>query len=115
MIETPGEIPLRALFLYHSMASMEKKSHHFLYKGTFVFSYPSFAMQLQHSLTRIYLAAAVLVTVGAQTSGPIIDLGYAQYQGAVNPATNIANFKGIRYAAAPIGRFLFRCGYNCAF
>ncbi|KAJ7238020.1 Alpha/Beta hydrolase protein [Mycena rebaudengoi] len=65
-------------------------------------------MQLQHSLTRIYLAAAVLVTVGAQTSGPIIDLGYAQYQGAVNPATNIANFKGIRYAAAPIGNLRFR-------
>ncbi|KAJ7241623.1 Carboxylesterase family-domain-containing protein [Mycena rebaudengoi] len=65
-------------------------------------------MQPQNWLTRIYLAAAVLVTVEAQTSGPIIDLGYAQYQGAVNPATNIANFKGIRYAAAPIGDLRFR-------
>ncbi|KAJ7237934.1 Alpha/Beta hydrolase protein, partial [Mycena rebaudengoi] len=65
-------------------------------------------MHLRYSLARIYVAAAALVAVGAQTPGPIIDLGYAQYQGAVNPATSITNFMGIRYAAAPIGDLRFR-------
>ncbi|KAJ6477683.1 alpha beta-hydrolase [Mycena sanguinolenta] len=56
------------------------------------------------------LAAAALLTVpfaGAQTA-PVVDLGYAQYQGAVNPANNIAHFLGIRYAAAPLGDLRFR-------
>ncbi|KAG0695320.1 Alpha/Beta hydrolase protein [Suillus ampliporus] len=34
---------------------------------------------------------------------PIIDLGYAQYQGSVDTATNITSFLGIRYAAPPVG------------
>ncbi|KAJ7238000.1 Alpha/Beta hydrolase protein [Mycena rebaudengoi] len=65
-------------------------------------------MHLRKSLARIYAATTVLVAVGAQTPGPIIDLGYAQYQGTVNPATNITNFMGMRYAAAPIGDLRFR-------
>ncbi|KAF8214334.1 alpha beta-hydrolase [Mycena galopus ATCC 62051] len=51
------------------------------------------------------IATAVLLTVplaGAQTS-PVVDLGYAQYQGVVNTANNISHFLGIRYAAAPSG------------
>ncbi|KAJ6520815.1 Alpha/Beta hydrolase protein [Mycena vulgaris] len=43
----------------------------------------------------------------AQTT-PIVDLGYAQYQGTVNTANNITNFLGIRYAAAPLGDLRFR-------
>ncbi|KAF7375448.1 COesterase domain-containing protein [Mycena sanguinolenta] len=56
------------------------------------------------------IAATLLLAVslaGAQTS-PIVDLGYAQYQGAVNPANNITHFLGIRYAAAPLGDLRFR-------
>ncbi|KAJ7235638.1 alpha beta-hydrolase [Mycena haematopus] len=56
------------------------------------------------------IAATVLLTVplaGAQTS-PIVDLCYAQYQGAVNTANNITHFLGIRYAAAPLGNLRFR-------
>ncbi|KAJ7195241.1 Alpha/Beta hydrolase protein [Mycena pura] len=37
-----------------------------------------------------------------------VDLGYAQYKGEVDTATNIAKFLGIRYAAAPIGDLRFR-------
>jgi carboxylesterase type B len=37
---------------------------------------------------------------------PIVDLGYAQYQGAVNPANSITHFLGIRYAAPPLGELL---------
>ncbi|KAJ7835554.1 alpha/beta-hydrolase [Mycena olivaceomarginata] len=64
-----------------------------------------------HPLRRLCaIAATVLWTVsfaGAQTS-PTIDLGYAQYQGAVNTANNITHFLGIRYAAAPLGDLRFR-------
>ncbi|KAG1888838.1 Alpha/Beta hydrolase protein [Suillus subluteus] len=34
---------------------------------------------------------------------PIVNLGYAQYQGSVDTATNITSFLGIRYAAPPVG------------
>jgi len=44
----------------------------------------------------------------ARAQTPIVDLGYAQYQGTVNAATNITNFLGLRYAAAPIGDLRFR-------
>ncbi|KAJ7616846.1 alpha beta-hydrolase [Mycena polygramma] len=57
-------------------------------------------------LIRKILAAAVIASVSAQ-SAPIIDLGYAQYQGAVSSA-NIGQFLGIRYAAAPLGDLRFR-------
>ncbi|KAF7328399.1 Carboxylic ester hydrolase [Mycena venus] len=36
---------------------------------------------------------------------PVIDLGYAKYQGAVDTSTNLTTFLGIRYATAPIGVF----------
>jgi len=41
----------------------------------------------------------------AQTTedGPIVDLGYAQYQGVFNDTTNVTTFNGIRYASAPVG------------
>ncbi|KAG2359504.1 Alpha/Beta hydrolase protein [Suillus spraguei] len=46
-----------------------------------------------------FLALKALAT----TNAPIVDLGYAQYQGSVDPATNTTSFLGIRYAAPPIG------------
>ncbi|KAJ6470437.1 alpha/beta-hydrolase [Mycena sanguinolenta] len=61
-----------------------------------------------HSLRTIVAPVLLAVSLaGAQTS-PIVDLGYAQYQGAVNPVNNIAHFLGIRYAAAPLGDLRFR-------
>jgi hypothetical protein len=47
------------------------------------------------------LSGAFLCILGEGTS--IVDLGYAQYQGAVDTSTNLTTFVGIRYAAAPIG------------
>jgi hypothetical protein len=47
------------------------------------------------------LSGAFLCILGEGT--PIVDLGYAQYQGAVDTSTNLTTFVGIRYAAAPIG------------
>ncbi|KAF8451113.1 Alpha/Beta hydrolase protein [Boletus edulis BED1] len=34
---------------------------------------------------------------------PIVDLGYSQYQGAVDTKLDVTNFLGVRYAAAPVG------------
>ncbi|KAJ7863934.1 Alpha/Beta hydrolase protein [Mycena olivaceomarginata] len=52
------------------------------------------------------LSSAFLCILGEGT--PIVDLGYAQYQGTVNTSTNLTMFVGIRYAAAPIGALRFR-------
>ncbi|KAJ7681346.1 Alpha/Beta hydrolase protein [Mycena rosella] len=57
------------------------------------------------TLVGVILIAAVVTP--AHTS-PIIDLGYAQYQGSVDASTNVTSFLGIRYAAAPIGDLRFR-------
>ena len=55
------------------------------------------------------LEASSLVTAA---SAPIVDLGYAQYQGSVDIATNITNFLGIRYAAPPVGGSSLWVVYN---
>ncbi|KAG2064949.1 alpha/beta-hydrolase [Suillus decipiens] len=39
----------------------------------------------------------------ATNDAPVVDLGYAQYQGSVDTVTNTTSFLGIRYAAPPIG------------
>ncbi|KIJ61014.1 hypothetical protein HYDPIDRAFT_116533 [Hydnomerulius pinastri MD-312] len=40
--------------------------------------------------------------VTSAASAPTVDLGYAQYQGAVDTTTNTTSFLGIRYASPPI-------------
>ncbi|KAF7335628.1 COesterase domain-containing protein [Mycena venus] len=61
-------------------------------------------------MVSLHLAASALLTAAlasAQTP-PVVDVGYAQYQGFVDTATNITQFLGIRYAAPPIGDLRFR-------
>ena len=53
------------------------------------------------SVIQIVFAVGALAATG---DGPIVDLGYAQYQGALNTTLNIASFLGVRYAAAPVGK-----------
>lgn len=38
----------------------------------------------------------------AQTTGPIVDLGYARYRGSVNGTTNVTSYLGIRFAEPPV-------------
>lgn len=57
------------------------------------------------------LICVALFTFGstfARESPPVVDLGYARYQGVVNPTTQNTEFLGIRYAAPPIGK-CFAC------
>ncbi|KAE9408460.1 alpha/beta-hydrolase [Gymnopus androsaceus JB14] len=41
-------------------------------------------------------------------SAPIIDLGYAQYQGVYDSVNNVTSYLGVRYAAPPIGDLRWR-------
>ncbi|KAF7338706.1 COesterase domain-containing protein [Mycena sanguinolenta] len=59
-------------------------------------------------LLRTLAVTALLAVPFARAQSPIVDLGYAQYQGAVNTANNITHFLGVRYAAAPLGDLRFR-------
>ncbi|KAJ7864548.1 Alpha/Beta hydrolase protein [Mycena leptocephala] len=59
-------------------------------------------------LLRHAICAVIFRLVTAAPSIPIVDLGYARYQGAVDTTTNVTSFLGIRYAAAPIGELRFR-------
>ncbi|KAK6996661.1 carboxylic ester hydrolase [Favolaschia claudopus] len=61
---------------------------------------------------RVCLLGVALLSASAraqtQTPSPIIDVGYAKYQGFVDTVTNITQFLGVRYAAPPIGDLRFR-------
>jgi hypothetical protein len=61
------------------------------------------------AVSQALLALEPLSSPAATTSTSIVDLGYAQYQGSVDTATNITSFLGIRYAAPPIGAFSSVC------
>ena len=56
------------------------------------------------------LAYSSSSSVDAQNprQGPIVDVNYAQFQGAFDPETNVTNFLGIRYATSPTGRSCFQ-------
>ncbi|KAJ7723837.1 Alpha/Beta hydrolase protein [Mycena maculata] len=59
-------------------------------------------------LLRVCMMALLAVALANAQTAPVVDLGYAQYQGTVDTNTNITNFLGIRYAAAPLGDLRFR-------
>jgi hypothetical protein len=43
------------------------------------------------------------VCAASPSAAPIVDLGYAKYQGTFNATANTTNFLGVRYAAPPLG------------
>lgn len=61
-----------------------------------------------------HLLFLAFLSVARSTHTPVVDLGYAQYQGAFNASSNTTQFLGIRFAAPPTGKlaldaFLCRC------
>ncbi|KAG8212817.1 Alpha/Beta hydrolase protein [Butyriboletus roseoflavus] len=64
-----------------------------------------------HDLARIALwlvcstslAVSTATAVNINVTAPIVDLGYAQYEGYFDAQTNITSFLSVRYAAPPIG------------
>ncbi|KAJ6560580.1 Alpha/Beta hydrolase protein [Mycena vulgaris] len=66
-------------------------------------------MVSQYFLQSTAVCVAILfAAVEATTTSPIINLGYARYQGAVDTSSHVTTFLGIRYAAAPINDLRFR-------
>lgn len=59
------------------------------------------------AVSQVLLALEVLSSPTATVSASIVNLGYAQYQGSVDTATNTTSFLGIRYAAPPVGAFSY--------
>ncbi|KAJ7573689.1 Alpha/Beta hydrolase protein [Mycena floridula] len=61
-------------------------------------------------ISRLLHLALLLSTSGylARAADPVVDLGYAQYQGVTDSTMNITTFLGIRYAAPPVGKLRFR-------
>jgi hypothetical protein len=49
------------------------------------------------------LGLAAYVCAASPSAAPIVDLGYAKYQGTFNATANTTNFLGVRYAAPPLG------------
>ena len=59
-------------------------------------------------LCRIALWVLVLVNarqIVCSSENPIVDLGYAKYQGTFNSTSGVSTFLGIRYASAPTGNW----------
>ncbi|KIK58006.1 hypothetical protein GYMLUDRAFT_171652 [Collybiopsis luxurians FD-317 M1] len=56
----------------------------------------------------LLLAALAASSLAAPTQAPIVNVGNAQYEGVFDPNTDVTNFLGIRYAAAPTGQLRFR-------
>ncbi|KAJ7505116.1 Alpha/Beta hydrolase protein [Mycena galericulata] len=54
-------------------------------------------------LIAIFPAALIFLVSICAASTPIVDLGYAQYQGIVDADLNITKFLGMRYASPPTG------------
>jgi hypothetical protein len=58
--------------------------------------------------TLALLSAAAALPATKRWAAPVVDLGYASYQGVYNETTNIQSFQGIRYAAPPTGNLRWR-------
>jgi hypothetical protein len=60
-------------------------------------------MYLSQSVVLLALAAVAAGHAIAANTTSVVDLGYASYEGTLNPTTNVTNFLGIRYASPPLG------------
>ncbi|KAJ7627828.1 Alpha/Beta hydrolase protein [Mycena polygramma] len=56
----------------------------------------------------LLLAVLALISASSTIATPIVDVGYAQYQGHVDTTTNVTTFLGIRYAAPPLDELRFK-------
>ncbi|KAF2755773.1 alpha/beta-hydrolase [Pseudovirgaria hyperparasitica] len=63
-------------------------------------------MRTQVSIPLISFLTAAFVN--ANLSGPVVDLGYAQYQGKYLEDNDLNNYYGIRYAQAPVHHLRWR-------
>ncbi|KAJ7818652.1 Alpha/Beta hydrolase protein [Mycena leptocephala] len=62
------------------------------------------ALLALHNFLPAALIFLVWVRAVESATAPVVDLGYAQYEGVVDTKLNITAFRGIRYAAPPTGQ-----------
>jgi hypothetical protein len=55
--------------------------------------------------TLLAVGAAAALPAPDISEVPIVDLGYARYQGFYNDTLNVTGYYGIHYAASPSGQF----------
>ncbi|KAJ7589883.1 Alpha/Beta hydrolase protein [Mycena floridula] len=60
----------------------------------------------------LFLAFPLLTTGIFAQQSPVVDLGYARYQGTFDSASNNTHFLGMRYAAPPLGPLRFLAPQN---
>ncbi|KAJ7653507.1 Alpha/Beta hydrolase protein [Mycena rosella] len=63
-------------------------------------------MTFKSLYTTLFFLVSLRAVYGAHA--PVVDLGYAQYQGVFDAGLNITSFLGIRYAAPPTGNLRWR-------
>ena len=63
--------------------------------------------QLKDSLTFLLPVLQPIFNISS-VPGPIVDLGYAAYEGSFDPVSNVTQFLGVRYAAPPTGENRWR-------
>ncbi|KAJ6462036.1 Alpha/Beta hydrolase protein [Mycena vitilis] len=61
------------------------------------------ALAFLHTVSLATLALCLSLATANSVTAPVVDLGYAQYQGVSDTELNITSFRGIRYAASPTG------------
>jgi hypothetical protein len=66
---------------------------------------PQYALLLSSQFVLIQVVTLLLLSLNAiaTDTSPIVNLGYAQYQGYRNESSNMTIFLGMRYAAPPTG------------
>ncbi|KAF5367116.1 hypothetical protein D9758_003854 [Tetrapyrgos nigripes] len=67
-----------------------------------------FAMTRPLGFLALLFAASLAFDSHAQSNLPVVDLGYAKYQGFFDATANVTSFFGIRYASPPVGDLRFR-------
>ncbi|KAK7032733.1 Alpha/Beta hydrolase protein [Favolaschia claudopus] len=60
------------------------------------------------SFLLLLLSSVYSVNAGTTPKNPVVDLGYARYQGVLDTNLSIAAFRGIRYGAPPTGSLRFQ-------
>ncbi|KAJ3852552.1 Alpha/Beta hydrolase protein [Lentinula lateritia] len=72
--------------------------------------HPEMMLKLQFTSFLLLSFTVTFARVHPRASNgvPVIDLGYARYQGVFDSANNITNYLGIRYAAPPTGDLRWR-------
>ncbi|KAJ9644670.1 Golgi apyrase [Coniosporium tulheliwenetii] len=63
-------------------------------------------------IVRTIILALASFTVATGSSGPIVDLGYAQHEGIRDNTLGITGYCGLHYAAAPTGRLRWQPPVN---